>query len=98
MAGLDGVELMEVVLRHDDAVEHLNRLAKQYNLPVTGASYGAAMWETTKRAEILADVTLVVKRLGQLNGKTLGISVGDAGRPKTEAELDAQAQLLERVS
>jgi sugar phosphate isomerase/epimerase len=35
--------------------------------------------------------------LGQLNGKTLGISVGDAGRPKTEAELDAQAQLLRKI-
>lgn len=95
--GLDGVELMEVVLRHDDAVEHLSRLAKQYDLPVTGASYGAAMWDATKHAEILADVTLVVGRLGQLNGKTLGISVGDAGRPKTESELDAQAQLLRKI-
>jgi len=96
-AGLDGVELMEVVLRHDDAVEHLSRLAKQYDLPVTGASYGAAMWDAAKHSEILADVTLVVKRLGKLNGKTLGISVGDAGRPKTEAELDAQAQLLRKI-
>jgi sugar phosphate isomerase/epimerase len=95
--GLDGVELMEVVLRHDDAVEHLSRLAKQYNLPVTGASYGAAMWDATKHAEILADVTLVTGRLGQLNGKTLGISVGDAGRVKTESELDAQAQLLRKI-
>jgi len=96
-AGMDGVELMEVVLRHDDAVKHLSRLAKQYNLPVTGASYGAAMWDATKHAEILADVTLVVKRLGQLNAETLGISVGDAGRPKTEAELDSQAQLLTKI-
>ena len=95
--GLDGVELMEVVLRHDDAVEHLSRLEKQYNLPVTGASYGAAMWDAGKRAEILADVTLVVKRLGQLGGETLGISVGDAGRTKTEAELDAQAALLRKI-
>lgn len=96
-AGLDGVELMEVVLRHDDAVEHLSRLEKQYNLPVTGASYGAAMWDAGKHAEILADVALVVKRLGQLGGETLGISVGDAGRTKTEAELDAQAALLRRI-
>lgn len=95
--GLDGVELMEVVLRHDDAVEHLSRLAKQYNLPVTGASYGAAMWDAAKHAEILADVTLLTGRLGQLNGKTLGISVGDAGHVKTESELDAQAQLLRKI-
>ena len=97
MAGLDGVELMEVILRHDDAVERLSRLKKQYNLPVTGASYGAAMWDAGKHAEILADVTLVVKRMGQLGGETLGISVGDAGRAKTEAELDAQAALLRKI-
>jgi sugar phosphate isomerase/epimerase len=96
-AGLDGVELMEVILRHDDAVEHLGRLQKQYELPVTGSSYGAAMWDAAKHTEILADATLVVKRLGQLQGKTLGISVGDAGRVKTESELDAQAQLLRKI-
>jgi sugar phosphate isomerase/epimerase len=95
--GMDGVELMEVVLRHDDAVEHLTRLAKQFDVPVTGASYGAAMWDASKHAEILEDVTLVVGRLGQLNGKTLGISVGDAGHVKTESELDAQAQLLKKI-
>jgi sugar phosphate isomerase/epimerase len=97
VAGFDGVELMEVILRHDDAVEHLGRLQKQYELPVTGSSYGAPMWDATKHSEILSDVTLVVKRLGQLQGKTLGISVGDAGRVKTESELDAQAQLLRKI-
>jgi sugar phosphate isomerase/epimerase len=96
-AGFDGVEVMEVNLRHDDAVEHLGRLQKQYELPVTGSSYGAAMWDATKHAEILSDVALVVKRLGQLKGKTLGISVGDAGRVKTESELDAQAGLLKKI-
>jgi sugar phosphate isomerase/epimerase len=97
VAGFDGVELMEVILRHDDAVEHLSRLVKQYNLPVTGASYGAPMWDSTKHPEILSDVTLVVKRLGQLEGKTLGISVGDARRVKTESEPDAQAQILKSI-
>ncbi len=97
LAGLDGVELMDVILRHDDAVEHLSRLASQYHLPVTGSSFGAAMWDASKHQQILSDVTLVVKRLSQLNGKTLGISVGDAGRAKTESELDAQAQLLKKL-
>jgi sugar phosphate isomerase/epimerase len=96
-AGMDGVELMEVMLRHDDAVAHLTRLEQQYNLPVTGASYGAAMWDRSKHAEILPDVTLVVERLGKLNAKTLGISVGDAGHVKTQSELDAQADLLRKI-
>src|SRR5581483_1569237 len=96
-AGLDGVELIEVNLRHDDAVPRLGALAKKYEIPITGASYGAAMWDASKHKEILDDVTLVVKRLGQLNGKTFGISVGDAQHPKTEAELDAQAALLKQI-
>jgi sugar phosphate isomerase/epimerase len=96
-AGLDGVEIMEVNLRHDDAVARLGALSKKYRLPITGASYGAAMWDASKHKEILDDATLVVKRLGQLNGKTFGISVGDAGHPKTEAELDAQADLLKEI-
>jgi len=93
-AGYDGVELMEVDLRHDDAVEHLRRLANQYQIPVSGASYGAAMWDSSKHDEILADATSVISRLGQLQAKTLGVSVGDAGHAKTESELDAQARLL----
>jgi sugar phosphate isomerase/epimerase len=97
IAGLDGVEIMEVDLRHDDAVERIGKLAKKYELPVTGASYGAAMWDAAKQKEILADVAVVVKRLGQLHGKTLGISVGDARRPKTDAEFDVQAQTLKGI-
>jgi sugar phosphate isomerase/epimerase len=95
--GLDGVEIMDVDLRHDDVVEHLRGLANKYQLPVTGASYQAAMWDATKHDEILTDIALVVGRLGDLKGKTLGISVGDARHPKTEAELDAQAAVLRKI-
>ena len=93
-AGLDGMELMEVNLRHDDSVANLSAMVKKYQVPITGASYGAAMWDSSKRQEILADAEVVLNRLHQLNGKTLGISVGDAGRIKTELELDAQAEVL----
>lgn len=96
-AGYDGIELMEVILRHDDAVERLSQLMKQYDLPVTGCSYGAPLWDASKRPEILADATLVVERLRQLHGKTFGISVGDANRIKTDAELDAQAAVLTKI-
>lgn len=96
-AGLDGVELMEVILRHEDAVEHLTRLARQYNLPVTGSSYNAPMWDSSRHKQIVSDITLIVERLGKLNAKSLGISVGDAGHVKTEGELDAQADLLRQI-
>jgi sugar phosphate isomerase/epimerase len=97
LAGYQGIELMEVILRHDDAVERLSKLVSEYQLPVTGSSYGAPMWDATKHDEILADATVVVKRLGQLKAETLGISVGDAGRVKTDAELDAQAAILKQI-
>ena len=96
-AGFDGLEVMDVILRHDDSVERLKRLEKQYKLPISGASYQGPMWDASKHDEILKDATTVITRLGQLHGKTLGISVGDAGRLKTEAEFDAQAKLLRSI-
>ncbi len=96
-AGMEGVELMEIILRHDDAVAKLHDLSGKYGVPVTGSSYNASMWDRAKHNEILDDIGLVTTRLHQVGGVTLGISVGDAGRVKTEAELDAQADLLKNI-
>lgn len=96
-AGLEGIELMESNLRHDDAVQRIGGLIQKYGLPVTGSSYYADMWNRSQHQEILKDVELVVMRLGKLGGSTFGITVGDAGRIKTESELDAQADLLKKV-
>lgn len=96
-ARFDGVEIMDVVLRHDDAVDRLKRLVDQYEIPVSGASYQGAMWDAAQHDAIMADAAVVIKRLGQLHGKTLGISVGDARHPKTEAEFDAQARVLKGI-
>src|SRR5664279_1519530 len=90
-AGLNGMELMEINLRHEDAVAHLGSLSEKYQVPITGASYGAAMWDRKKHTEIEEDAEIVIGRLHQLKGSTLGVSVGDAGREKTQEELDAQA-------
>ncbi|GAB2589725.1 sugar phosphate isomerase/epimerase family protein [Spirosoma areae] len=95
--GINGIELMAVNLRHDDAVERIGKLSTQYKLPITGCSYGADMWNTAKHAEIIADITTVIQRLSQLKGKNLGLSVGNAKHQKTDAELDAQAELLTRI-
>jgi sugar phosphate isomerase/epimerase len=96
-AGLNGMELMEVNLRHADAVSHLGALAEKYGVPVTGASYGAAMWDRNKHQEIAQDAEMVIGKLHLLNAKTFGVSVGDAGHVKTEDELDAQADLLKKL-
>lgn len=96
-AGLQGVELMEILLRRDDSVTRLNDLIKKYSLPVTGTSYNANMWHKQEHQKILEDIELVVERLHKVSGTMLGITVGDARHIKTEEELDDQAELLKKI-
>ena len=96
-AGIEGVEIMEVLLRHDDAVERLNDLIHRYNLPVVGTSYYGDMWDKDQQQKILDDVELVTLRLHAIGGTMIGLTVGDAKHLKTEDELDAQAELLKKI-
>jgi len=96
-AGMQGVEVMEIHLRHDDAVNRFKELIQQYSLPVTGASYYGDMWNKNEHQRILDDLELVTARLHAIGGTMLGITVGDAKHIKTEAELDAQADLLKKA-
>ena len=96
-AGLQGVEVMEIHLRQKGVVERFRSLIQQYSLPVTGASYYADMWKKEEHSKILEDLELVTERLNAVGGSMLGITVGDARRMKTEAELDAQADLLKKA-
>jgi len=96
-AGYRGAELMESNLRNDEAILRLPELIERYDIPVTGTSYYGDMWDRTRHQEILEDAELVLERLHQLGGTTFGITVGDAGRVKTEKELDNQAELLQRI-
>lgn len=96
-AGIEGVEMMESNLRHNDIVQRVKELIDKYKVPVTGSSYSGDMWSKAEHARILEDVDLVLERLHQLGGETFGITVGNARRMKTEAELDAQADVLKQV-
>jgi len=96
-AGIDAFELMDVVLHRDNAVERLGALSQKYSLPILGTSYGADMWDRTKHSAILEDAELVITRLAKLGGRTFGTSVGRAPAPKTEEQLDAQAELLRKI-
>jgi len=96
-AGLQGVEVMEIHLRHDDAVNRFKELIQKYSLPVTGASYYGDMWNKAEHQKILDDLELVLQRLHAIGATMLGITVGDAKRTKTEDELDAQADLLQQA-
>ena len=96
-AGFSGIEIMEPVLRHNDAVEKLKSLQEKHALPLAGTSYHGDMWNKAKHKQILEDIDLVTTRLKDAGGKMIGISVGDANRKKTDKELDDQALLLHDI-
>ena len=96
-AGMDAIELMDNVLLHPDAVDRVGALSRKYSLPVLGTSYGADMWDRAKHSAILEQSQTVITRLQQLEGRTLGTSVGDARHKKTPEELDAQAEILRKI-
>ncbi len=96
-AGYDRIELMESILKHEDAVNRLNDLVHKYNLPITGTSYYGDMWDKNQQQHILEDVELVIERLHLTGGKMIGLTVGDAERIKTEDELDTQADTLKNI-
>lgn len=96
-AGLDGIELMNFVLLHDDSVARIRELSKRHALPVIGSSWSANLWDASTHEGAMAQAAVVIERLQAVGGRTLGLSVGDAGRKKTEAEFDAQAKALRGV-
>lgn len=96
-AGFDAIELMDVSLRHDDAVSRIGDLMQQTGVGIIGASYGQPMWDKSKQAEIVNDAGIVIERLSKVKGRTLGISVGDARRKKTPDEFDVQADTLRQI-
>ncbi len=96
-AGIEALELMDRALRHDDAVGHIGDLSVQYSLPILGTSYEAPMWDRSQHPKILEDAEMVITRLAKLGGRTFGTSVGQAPKPKTPEQLDAQAEVLRKI-
>ncbi|MHB0958433.1 MAG: sugar phosphate isomerase/epimerase family protein [Pirellulaceae bacterium] len=97
-AGMEAIELMHTALLPDNAVERIGELSHRHDLPVLGTSYGADMWDRQQHAKILEDAEVIITRLAQLNGRTFGTSVGAAPAKKTSAQLDAQADLLRKLT
>ncbi len=100
-AGVDGIELMHTALRPDDAVERIGELSRRNQLPVIGTSFAGDMWDRQMHPLVWADATKVIPRLAQVGGRTLGTSVNPVRWglkiPKTEQQLDDQADMLRRL-
>ncbi len=96
-AGMDGVELMHTALRHDAAVERICELSQRNSLPVIGSSFGGEFWTREGQRAVLDDARVVVPRLAETGGRTLGVSVGHAPAPKTPEQLDIQAETLREL-
>lgn len=97
-AGFDGVETMEHPLRSNLYTGQIKELIDKYKIKLTGTSYGADMWDKEKHNQIYEDVDLIFSNMASVGGRTFGVSVGEpAGREKTEAEFDNQAELLKRL-
>jgi len=102
-AGLDGIELMHTVFRHDGAIEKISKLSQKYALPVIGSSFGGNMWNREEHDAIFEEAEVAIKSLAEVGRRTsrltqnLGTSVGRAPAPKTTEQFDAQAELLRKI-
>jgi len=96
-AGMSGVELMHHPLRSSGSTERIGELKEKHDLPVIGTSYGADMWDREKHSEILEDAETIITNLANVGGRTLGTSVGNTGEKKADEQLDAQAELLQKL-
>ncbi|WP_009035357.1 sugar phosphate isomerase/epimerase family protein [Indibacter alkaliphilus] len=96
-AGLDGIEIMDANLRNEGIVPKLRRLIGEYGIPVIGASFYGDMWNSSMHGHIRKDAQKIIRNLSLVGASHLGITVGDAGRKKTEPELDDQAMILREV-
>lgn len=96
-AGLDAIELMHTAFKPAGAVDRIGDLSRKHSLPVLGSSFGGAFWDRRQHQQILDDAEVTITGLKKLGGRTLGTSVGAAGRKKTPAEFDAQTELLRKI-
>ena len=97
-AGFDSIETMEHPLRSAEKTRLIAELIEEHDLPLLGTSYGGAMWDKSKHNQILEDVENIMENMETVNARTFGTSVGSVkGRKKTEEELDAQAELLQKL-
>jgi sugar phosphate isomerase/epimerase len=98
-AGIEAIELMHNAIMHADSVERIGEFSAKHKLPVIGTSYEGKMWDRSQHSAILENAEMLIGRVAKVGGRTLGTSVGDPGsRKKTPEELDAQAEMVGKIS
>lgn len=96
-AGYDGIELMHTMLEPPGAEQEMLDLSRTWELPVIGSSFGAQMWDAEKSDEILEAAERICAQLKMLGAHQLAISTGSTGEPKTDAQLDTQADVVREI-
>ncbi len=96
-AGYDGIELMHTMLEPLGAEQEMLDYSAAHDLPVIGSSFGAAMWDAEKTDDILEHAERLCSQLETLGAHQLAISTGSSGEPKTDEQLDTQADVVREI-
>ena len=96
-AGYDGIELMHTMLEPLGAEQEMGEFSRTHGVPIIGSSFGGQMWDASKTAEIIEQTERITEQLQGLGAHQLAISTGAPGGPKTDDQLDTQADLIRRI-
>ncbi|MFW6438089.1 MAG: sugar phosphate isomerase/epimerase family protein [Armatimonadota bacterium] len=96
-AGYDGIELMHTMLEPLGSEQEMLDLSRTWDIPVIGSSFGAHMWDAGKSDEILEAAERICEQLETLGAHQLAISTGSTGEPKTDEQLDTQAEVVREM-
>ncbi len=96
-AGYDGIELMHTMLEPEGSGEEMGKLSERFGVPVIGSSYGGQMWDAGESDAILERAERICSQLEALGAHQLAISTGSTGEPKTDEELDTQAEVVRAI-
>lgn len=99
-AGFEGFESMANLLETDEAVALHRQALRKQPIELLGASHNAPFWDPAQREQQVAYLEHICRQMAPLGGRHLGLSCvpPPAGRAKTAADWDAQAETLRAVA
>lgn len=99
-AGFGGFESMANLLETDAAVVRHRLALRKRPIEFLGASHNAPFWDPAQREQQVAYLEHICRQMAPLGGRHLGLSCvpPPAGRAKSAADWDAQAETLRAVA